>query len=142
MSRAHRRGRELRRKLGLRGRVDVDAVANILGLEVVSWPFEKLEEMMTGDVIGVSARLDTRWRRWVVAHAIGHGLLHPGNHLWKRLHTELAHYYEREAEDFAHGLLLDMDEAVEELLVGPAEAAEHFGVPEEMVVFQQPLRME
>lgn len=67
MSRAHRRGRELRRKLGLRGRVDVDAVANILGLEVVSWPFEKLEEMMIGDVIGVSARLDTRWRRWVVS---------------------------------------------------------------------------
>ena len=87
MSRAHRRGRELRRNLGLRGQVDVDAVANILGLEVVSWPFEKLDEMMLGDVIGVSPRLDSRWRRWVVAHAMGHGLLHPGNHLWKRLHT-------------------------------------------------------
>lgn len=142
MSRAHRRGRELRRKLGLRGQVDVDSVANILGLEVVSWPFEKLDEMMLGDVIGVSPRLDSRWRRWVVAHAMGHGLLHPGNHLWKRLHTGLAHYYEREAEDFARGLLLDMDEAVEELLVAPVEVAEHFGVPEEMVTFQQPLRMQ
>lgn len=57
-------------------------------------------------------------------------------------HGGLAHYYEREAEDFARGLLLDMDEAVEELLVAPVEVAEQFGVPEEMVTFQQPLRMQ
>lgn len=49
---------------------------------------------------------------------MGHGLLHPGNHLWKRLHTGLAHYYEREAEDL-RALLLDMDEVVDELLVAP-----------------------
>lgn len=49
---------------------------------------------------------------------MGHGLLHPWNHLWKRLHTGLAHYYEREAEDL-RALLLDMDEAVGELLVAP-----------------------
>lgn len=58
------------------------------------------------------------WRRRVVAHAMGHGLLHPGNHLWKRLHTGLAHYYERESEDL-RALLLDMDEVVDELLVAP-----------------------
>ena len=80
-------------------------------------------------------------RRWVVAHAIGHRLLHPGNHLWIRSKTGLGFHYEWEAEDFARGLLLDVDEAQEELLTGLGEVAEHFGVPEEMVVLQQPLRM-
>ena len=91
MSRAHRGGRGLRRKLGWRGQVGVDAVADILILEVASCPFENLDEMMLGDVIGVSVQLDSRWRRWVVAHASGHGLLHSGDHLWNRLHTGLAH---------------------------------------------------
>ena len=143
MSRARRRGEELRRRLGLQGQVDAEAVAEVLGLEVVTWPFEKLSEMLFGDVIGLAAHLDSRQRRWAIAHAIGHARLHhPGNHLWIRSNTGLGHRYERDAEDFAYGLLFDVEEAKSELLNGSGEVAEHFGIPESMVAVQQSLRIE
>ena len=130
MKRAQRKAEQLRRKLGLSGRVDAEAVADILGLEVVPWPMEVQQEMQMGRFIGVAERLDARWRRWVIAHAIGHRLLHSGNHLWIRDHTSLGGLYEREAEDFARALLMDVDEAMEEGLSELWEVAEHFGVPE------------
>lgn len=133
MNRAQRRALELRRTLGLRGRVDAEAVANHLGLEVKPWTLRVLKEMGIGDVICVARRLDPAWRRWVTAHAIGHRLLHPGNHLWIRLHTGLAQRYEREAEDFACALLVDEREAEEAGLMESWEVAEHFGVPDEVL---------
>jgi hypothetical protein len=142
MNRARRKAVELRRKLGLRGRVDAEEEANLLGLVVQPWPLAVQEEMLMGRYIGVAQRLDPRWRRWVIAHAIGHKLLHTGNHLWIRDHTSLGSLYEREAEDFARALLVDADEAMEEGLSELWEVAEHFGVPEEMVVLQQLLPME
>ena len=142
MKRAQRKAAALRRKLGLHGRVDAEAVADILGLEVVPWPMEVQQEMQMGRFIGVAERLDARWRRWVIAHAIGHQLLHSGNHLWIRDHTSLGGLYEREAEDFARALLMDVAEAMAEGLSELWEVAEHFGVPEEMAWLQPPLPME
>ena len=133
MSRARQRGSALRRERGLHGQVDAEAVANDLGLTVVPWPLQVLEEMRLGDYIAVSDRLDLEWRRWVVAHAVGHCLLHPGNHLWIRQHTDIARGFEREAEDFACGLLIDVDEARAAGFIASWEVAEHFGVPDEMV---------
>ena len=40
MNRAQRKAAELRRKLGLRGKVDAEAVANRLGLTVQPWPMD------------------------------------------------------------------------------------------------------
>ncbi len=54
--------------------------------------------------VAVAKRLSPEWRRWVIAHAIGHRLLHPGNHLELRAHTDLPRRFKREAEDFARGL--------------------------------------
>ena len=142
MNKAQRKAVELRRKLGLRGRVDAEEVANILGLEVVPRPMRGQEEMMLDTYIGVNEALDSRWRRWVIAHAIGHRLMHPGNHLRTRMHTYLAAPYEREAEDFALALLVDAREAREEGLRELWEVAEHFGVPQELVVLQPPLVVE
>ena len=142
MNKAQRKARELRRKLGLRGRVEAEEVANLLGLVVVPWPLAVQEEMQMDGYIGVAQRLDPRWRRWAIAHAIGHRLLHPGNHLWTRFHTGLAGPYEREAEDFALALLVDAREAAEEGLTELWEVAEHFGVPQELVVLQPRLVME
>ena len=139
MNRAQRKAAALRRKLGLHGRVDAEAVAGILGLEVVAWPMRIQQEMQMGRYIGVAERLDARWRRWVIAHAIGHRLLHSGNHLWIRDHTSLNSLFEREAEEFARALLMDVVEAMEEGLSEVWEVTEHFGVPEEMVWFQPPL---
>ena len=142
MKRAQRKAEQLRRKLKLSGRVDAESVASILGLEVVTWPLDVQEEMQLDRYIGVAERLDSRWRRWVIAHAIGHRLLHSGNHLWIRDHTSLGGIYEREAEDFARALLMDAGEAMDEGLSEVWEVAEHFGVPEELVWFQPLLPME
>ena len=142
MNRALRKAVELRRDLRLHGEVDVEAVANFLGMEVVVWPLRVLKEMVIGDFICVAMRLDSRWRRWVIAHAIGHRLMHPGNHTWIRFHTGLGHRFEREAEEFARSLLLDATEAVDADLTESWEMAEHFGVPDELVRLQAPMRME
>ena len=142
MKRARRKAVELRKKLRLHGRVDSEAVANILGLDVVQWPMKVQEEMQMGRFIAVAERLDPRWRRWVIAHAIGHRLLHSGNHLWIRDHTSLGGLFEREAEEFARALLMDVREAMEEGLREVWEVAEHFGVPDEMVLLQAPMRVE
>ena len=107
MNRAQREGTALRRELGLNGRIDAEAVAMGLGLEVRPWPMEVLKEMQLEGTVAVAERLDPEWRRWVIAHAIGHRLLHPGNHHRLRAHTGVTQRYEREAEDFARALLVD-----------------------------------
>ena len=142
MKRAQKKAKKLRDALRLQGRVDVEEVAGILGMEVVTWPMQVQEEMQMGRYIGVAERLDPHWRRWVIAHSIGHRLLHPGNHLWIRDHTSLGSKFEREAEDFARALLMDEAEAMDEGLSELWEVAEHFGVPQEMAWIQPPLPME
>lgn len=123
----------MRRQLGLRGQVDAEAVARGLGFSIERRPLLVLEEMRVGDYIMVADRLEPWWQRWVVAHAIGHCVLHPGNHLWIRQHTDLAHAFEREAEDFAYGLLVDPAEEAAEGLNSSWEVAKHFGVPFEVL---------
>ena len=91
----------MRRDLGLRSQVDAEVVANHLGLDVCTWPFEVLQEMRVENVIGVARRLDASRRGRVMAHAIGHSLPHPGNHLWMQDHTLPGHRVQREAGEFA-----------------------------------------
>ena len=133
MSRARQRGSALRRELGLRGQVDAEAVANDLGLTVDRWPLLVLKEMRIDEHVAVAERLTPEWRRWVVAHAAAHLLLHPSNHVWVHRHIDLARGCEREAEDFAYGLLVDAGEAASAGLAHSWELAAHFGVPDEMV---------
>ena len=58
------------------------------------------------------------------------------------MHTRIAHPFEREAEDFAGALLVDAYEATEAGLIHSWEVAGHFGVPDEMVRLQAPMRLE
>ena len=136
MNRPWRRAVTLRQKLGLQGRVDAVAVANALGLEVWPWHFEVQKEMQIDGQIAVAERLAPEWRRWVIAHAIGHRLMHPGNHIEQRDHTDLPRPWEREAEEFAHALLIDEEEALDAGFTHAWEVAEHFGVPGELVQVQ------
>ena len=142
MSRARRRAGSLRRRLGLCGRVDAVEVAGALGLEVWLRDFEVQKEMQIDGNIAVARRLGPEWRRWVTAHAIGHRLMHPGNHLELRAHTELPRPWEREADEFAHALLVDEEEALAAGFVYAWEVAEHFGVPPEVVHVQARLSEE
>ncbi|MYB40679.1 MAG: ImmA/IrrE family metallo-endopeptidase [Chloroflexi bacterium] len=136
MNRARRRAGTLRRRFGLHGRVDAEAVANALGLEVWLRDFQVQKEVQIDGNIAVARRLGPEWRRWVTAHAIAHRLMHPGNHVEHSAHTELPRPWEREAEDFAHALLVDEDEALAAGFVYAWEVAEHFGVPPELVRVQ------
>lgn len=131
MTKARREGRKLRASLGVEGAADVDQIAEGLGLRVDTWDLPDAYEVKIGDSIAVASRLGVWWRRWAIAHAIGHHILHPGNYLYLRAHTMLVVKDEREAEDFAYGLLVDPWEANEHGLITPEELAEFFGVPEE-----------
>lgn len=93
--------------------------------------------MRIGDYIVVAERLESWWQRWVVGHAIGQCVLYAGNHLWIRRHTDLDHGFEREAEDFAHALLVDTEEVAAVGLNNSWEMAKHFGVPVEVLRLQE-----
>ena len=136
MNRARRRAVTLRRRFGLHGRVDAEEVANELGLEVWLRDFQVQKEVQVDGQIAVARRLSAEWRRWVTAHAIAHRLMHPGNHLELRAHTDLPRPWEREAEEFAHALLVDEEEALDAGFTYAWEVAEHFGVPPELVHVQ------
>ncbi len=85
----------------------------------------------------MSAELGTAERRWAIAHAIGHHLLHAeANAVWLRARTLLPNKFERQAEDFAFHLLVDLEEARTEGLTDAAAIAERYGVPVEMIHIQ------
>ena len=87
-------------------------------------------------MIAVNSRLSKRKRRELVAHAIGHHLMHAGNHLamQKRIYS-FGNYHEKQANIFAAVLLMPSDELRRMLKAKPKlhEIAEHFQVTEELV---------
>ena len=133
LSRAAKRGRQLRHQYQLTGMVDVDGLTRKLNLKVVPWRFPTVDEVKVGNIVAIKAGLPELKRRWAIAHAIGHNELHPGNYLWLRTKTRLAVADERQAEDFAYGLLVDEEEAERRGIFGPWGMAFIFGVPQEMV---------
>ena len=139
MNRAQARGAALRRKLGLTGLVDAEAVANLHGYRVKRLPLVKQKELEVAGIICIAERLGPEWRRWCIAHSLGHKMMHPDNLLRVGRETGLGHRFEREANDFAHALLMDGREAIRAGLTHSWEVAEHFGVPDEIVRLQPPL---
>ena len=142
MTRAQRRGAVLRRRLGLTGRVDAEAVAEIMGYPVKRLPLMKQKEVEVAGIICIADRLGPEESRWYIAHCLGHKTMHEGNQLWVYKNTLLGCKYEREAQDFAHALLTDDREAIGEGLTCSLEVAHYFGVPEEFVRVQAPLVLE
>ena len=59
--------------------MDLKRLAEELGLEVVSFPFEgRIKEAIVDRTIGVLPDMPRPWFRWYVGHAVGHLLLHVG----------------------------------------------------------------
>ena len=139
MTRAHRKGAALRRKLALTGRVDAEAVANLYGYPVNRLDLKVQKELEIAGFICIADRLGPEESRWYIAHCLGHKTLHPGNQLWVYRKTMLGYKHEREANDFAHTLLMDGREAIKAGLTCSWEVAEYFGVPEEFVRLQAPM---
>ena len=141
MTKAALRGRELRQELALEGQVDIEVVTVALGLSVVKWCLPGMDEFISDGVVAVADHLSAPEYRWAMGHAIGHHVLHPGNQVWLMKRTRLAQSYEREAEDFSWGFLVDPGEArldvgTDVLDLAEWDLAEYFGVPQERVRVQ------
>ena len=49
---------------------------------ITDWPLlPPVDEMKVGHIVGLRKGLSREWRRWDIAHALGHQLLHHGNQL-------------------------------------------------------------
>lgn len=119
--------------------VDVERIAEEEGLEVVDWPFPSLEEVWLWPCVGVRKGLPRTWRRWVIAHALGHYYLHRGNQLWFRRRDDvLRRQQETQAERFAAFLLMPDAELERIRSFNLHDFAERFDVPPECVAFRFP----
>jgi len=74
---------ELHKRYGqLEYPIDAEDVATREGLKVIAWPFlSPVEEVKRGEWIGIREGLSSERRRWDIAHALGHHLMHHGNQL-------------------------------------------------------------
>ena len=128
--RAFRLGRDLAKRHAIQSGGDLGPVLRSLGLEVVPWRFRgRLREVIFEGAIGIDVSLPENWQRWLTAHAIGHHSLHTGTSLylasWQWVNRVKE---ERQAEEFAAGLLMPPDAMVG---VGEARLAARCGVPRE-----------
>jgi len=62
--------------------IDIEDIAKREGLKITDWPLlPPVEEVKVGRRIGLREGLSSELRRWDIAHALGHHLLHYGNQL-------------------------------------------------------------
>lgn len=63
--------------------INAEDIVRREGLIITTWPLlPPVEEVKVGRNIGLREGLSSEWRRWDVAHALGHHLLmHRGNQL-------------------------------------------------------------
>lgn len=104
MQRAIQKAKETYNKYGN----DLEFITDELGLLVIEEPLKgRLKEVYFGDSIVVRRDLPKTEKRDLIAHAIGHHLMHAGNH-WsqqKRVYS-FGNYHERQANVFAVFLLV------------------------------------
>ena len=118
--------------------VDTDKLAAAEGCILVEWSFlGPVKEVKQGRWIGIARGLDLRERRHLIAHALGHHLMHCGNQLSFHGQQQVQRSrQEREAEEFAAHVLMPEKEL--ETMGQPTawEVAEHFDVPEQMAALR------
>ena len=106
------------------------------GLQVVSWDLEgEVQEVKFKTWIAVRRQAPEPWKRFLVAHAVGHHLLHAGNQLaFRRLMIGGDTKQERQADEFAWYLLTD-ELGLARVASGPGASGKvacNFGIPEEI----------
>ena len=118
---------------------DLDKITDSLGLVVI---YEKLAGRLRevyikeSDTIVIRSDISNREQRELVAHAVGHHLLHAGNHLamQKRIYS-FGNYHEKQANVFAACLLIPFSK-LSRLIAGKPridEIADYFQVREQLV---------
>jgi hypothetical protein len=114
--------------------VDVEALTEAEGLEWMRWPFRwPVREVKQGGCIGLANEVEGAEWRYLIAHALGHHLLHAGNQLsFYHQQFGVLGREEREADACAAHILIPEEELEELGYVELWEIAEHFDVPEEL----------
>ena len=116
---------------------DLDEITQSLGLTIMSEKMEgRLTEFYFPGTIAVNSNLSTRKQRELIAHAIGHHLMHAGNHLamQKRIYS-FGNLHEKQANVFAACLLMPLAK-LQRFTSNRSridEIANHFQVTEELV---------
>jgi len=124
---------------------DPEVIAEKEGLDVmaISLP-QRWWDILLWEFVAIRDDVSLPWRRWCLAHCLGHHFMHHGNQLRLRDLADLIckrRLQEAEAESFA-GWLLIPGEELDELKQAEEEnldiwkVAEHFNVPVEMVPFR------
>jgi Zn-dependent peptidase ImmA (M78 family) len=115
--------------------VDAEFLACSEGCICVKWPFLKpVKEVKRGRWIGISQYVDASERRYLIAHALAHHLLHNGNQLAFRLYREVnCHRQEKEADCCAAHILMPEGKLEDFVHLPLWEIAQYFGVPEDLV---------
>ena len=110
MNTAQERARAVRRRFDLQCPCDIERVLAAENVEVLRFPLAgRLEEVIVFNFIGVRDTIeDARQVYELLAHALGHYLLHAGNQIEFVLPTNtlLADQWERQAWDFAFELFM------------------------------------
>lgn len=123
---------------------DLGRIASDLDLLVLEEPLVgRLREIYFGDAIVIRADLPGTEKRELLAHAIGHHLMHAGNHftLQNRIYST-GNYHEKQADVFAAFLLVPEAELAPKLEVGRSipDLATDFAVTDELLALRLQLR--
>lgn len=124
---------------------DPELIAEREGLQVMIIPLPlRWWDILLWDFVAIRDDISLPWRRWCLAHCLGHHFMHHGNQLRLTERDDLIHkrrLQEAQAESFA-GWLLVPEEELEALKQAEGESldvwkiAEHFNVPAEIVPFR------
>jgi len=115
--------------------VDMERLAEAEGCELINWPFlGPVKEVKQGRWIGIAEDIGPNERRYLIAHALAHHLLHCGNQLsfHQRQWGETVRQ-EKEAEECAAHILMPEAELARVITPEVWDLANYFGVPEELV---------
>lgn len=114
--------------------LDMEWLASVEGCECITWPFiEPVKEVKQGRWIGIALELDITERRFLIAHALGHHLMHCGNQLtfcsWQKSSLR---QQENNADCCAAHILMPEEELIKVENLPLCEIIEYFGVPEDL----------
>ena len=139
MRKALKRAREILQQCNLSSApINLDKIIKLEGLILDDWRFAgRIKEAYLGDSIGVKNTEDSRKKRELIAHALGHHFLHAGNHLYFEEHDQFITFkQEHEAQCFAAELLIPREALNDTKSLPIDELAEHFSVTEEFMKFR------
>lgn len=91
------------------GTRELEDIADCLGVKVFELPFGSIQGVsgvyLGEQFIGVKAGLDKESRKAVIAHELGHLLLHPHTNFLFAQELDYYDYLEQEANEFADALI-------------------------------------